>query len=544
MRNRTKNTVYAIMLGLTAIGLGIALSLLGGKTAAAEPAAEVMAEISESTPRITESFAYETSLFDTGYVHTIDVIVDPAVWEEFQETCKDKEYIACDLVIDGEPFENAAIRAKGNSSLNMLRAGQKYSYKIEFDHYREETFRGLDKLNLNNLIMDESCMKDYLVYRMMSDFGVDAPLCSYIFMTVNGEDWGLYLAVEGVEDSFLARNYGLDHGALYKPDNISQHKGDENNGFPGGDGMPMPMPSFEMSSGESDDAQEPAAETASEEPADEAEPVDADDGPPSREMPGGFGGMGASDVKLQYIDGDPESYPNIFDSVKTEISRKDKYRLIESLRKLSEREELEEILDIDELLRYFASHIFVCNNDSYTGGMVHNYYLYEENGRLSMIPWDYNLAFGAQGRSAASAVNDPIDTPVGGGEEQRPMLYWMLAEPAYLEAYHATLLEFLDRYCDSGWIDDTIEETKTLLADYVKRDTHSFCTYDEMIEAADELALFCRLRAESVHGQLSGAIPSTTTGQALDSSNLVDTSELKSASGEPSFEMPSGEASE
>lgn len=537
MKNRMKNTAYAILLGLTAIGLGIAVSLLGGKTAAAEE----MAEISENTPEIAESLAYETTLFDTGYVHTMDVIVDPGVWEEFQETCKDKEYIACDLVIDGELFENAAIRAKGNSSMNMLRAGQKYSYKIEFDHFREETFRGLDKLNLNNMIMDESCMKDYLVYRMMGGFGVDAPLCSYIFMTVNGEDWGLFLAVEGVEDSFLARHYGSDHGALYKPDNISQHKGEENNNVPGGAGMPMPMPSFEMSSGEADDKQEADTETASDEPEEEAEQASGD-GPASHEMPGGFGGMGASDVKLQYIDGDPESYPNIFDSVKTDISRKDKYRLIESLRKLSEREDLEEILDIDELLRYFASHIFVCNNDSYTGSMVHNYYLYEENGRLSMIPWDYNLAFGAQGSSAASAVNDPIDTPVGGGEEQRPMLYWMLAEPEYLEAYHATFLEFLDRYCDSGWIDDTIEETKVLLADYVERDPHSFCTYDEMIEAADQLALFCRLRAESVRGQLSGAIPSTTEGQNLDSSNLVDTSELPSASGEPSFEMASGEA--
>lgn len=36
----------------------------------------------------------------------------------------------------------------------------------------------------------------------------DAPLCSYGYITVNGSDWGLYLAVEGVEDSFLRRNYG------------------------------------------------------------------------------------------------------------------------------------------------------------------------------------------------------------------------------------------------------------------------------------------------------------------------------------------------
>lgn len=49
---------------------------------------------------------------------------------------------------------------------------------------------------------------------------MDAPLCSYAYITVNGEEWGLYLAVEGVEESFLERNYGDGSGELYKPDSV------------------------------------------------------------------------------------------------------------------------------------------------------------------------------------------------------------------------------------------------------------------------------------------------------------------------------------
>ena len=30
----------------------------------------------------------------------------------------------------------------------------------------------------------------------------------------------------------------------------------------------------------------------------------------------------------------------------------------------------------------------------YTGMMVHNYYLYEEKGNLTILPWDYYLGFG------------------------------------------------------------------------------------------------------------------------------------------------------
>ena len=36
----------------------------------------------------------------------------------------------------------------------------------------------------------------------------------------------------------------------------------------------------------------------------------------------------------------------------------------------------------DAVIRYMAVHNFLCNDDSYTGMMVHNYYLYEEDGVL------------------------------------------------------------------------------------------------------------------------------------------------------------------
>ena len=88
----------------------------------------------------------------------------------------------------------------------------------------------------------------------------------------------------------------------------------------------------------------------------------------------------------------------------------DEARLIESLKKLSSYEDLEDVLDMDAVLRYFVVHNFVVNGDSYTGSMIHNYYLYEQDGKLAMVPWDYNLDFGGfHGNNATSSVNDPID---------------------------------------------------------------------------------------------------------------------------------------
>lgn len=108
-----------------------------------------------------------------------------------------------------------AIRGKGNTSLTQVEqyGNSRYSFKVEFDHYDNAlNYYGLDKLSLNNLIQDNTMLKDYLCYQLMGSFGVDAPLCSFVYITVNGEDWGLYLAVEGVEESFLQRNYGSSYG--------------------------------------------------------------------------------------------------------------------------------------------------------------------------------------------------------------------------------------------------------------------------------------------------------------------------------------------
>ena len=168
---------------------------------------------------------YERRLFDTSRVHTIDIVMED--WEGFLEGCTDEEYELCSVVINNESYNNVAIRAKGNTSLTQVASygNDRYSFKIEFDHYDSTiSYHGLDKLSLNNIIQDNTYMKDYLTYQMMGYFGVDAPLCSYVYITVNGEDWGLYLAVEGVEESFLERNYGSDYGELYKPDSPAEPK--------------------------------------------------------------------------------------------------------------------------------------------------------------------------------------------------------------------------------------------------------------------------------------------------------------------------------
>ena len=524
---------------------------------------------------------YEKTLFDTSKVHTINIIMDD--WDEFTDNCKSEEYYNCTVVIDNEAYKNVAIRGKGNTSLSQV-SNDRYSYKIEFDHYDStNTYYGLDKLCLNNIIQDNTYMKDYLTYQMMNETGVAAPLCSYVYITVNGEDWGLYLAVEGVEESFLQRKYGKDYGELYKPDSMSMGGGR-------GNGEKFDMDAF-MNYSESDNSetndqtqnnnqnnlpQMPNGNQGTQMPnggqgdfgggqrpggsqggfgggqmPEGMTPPDGFEMPEGMTPPNGFelpdetelpedmrgnmpsnmgGGMrnGSDDVLLKYIDDSAESYSNIFESAKTDITEADKTRLIKALKKLFNGEDLDSTVDIDAVIRYFVVHNFVVNFDSYTGSMIHNYYLYENDGQMQMIPWDYNLAFGGfqSMGGATSLVNYPIDSPVSGGNaSDRPMIAWIFNNEEYTQLYHKCFSEFITSYFDSGYFAEMIDNVNAMISPYVEKDPTKFCTYEEFEKGIATLKEFCLLRAESISGQLDGTIGATSDTQK--SETLIDAGDLQ-----------------
>ena len=501
---------------------------------------------------MAHTMGYENRLFDNTKVHTIDIVMDD--WDEFIANATSEEYYTAAMVIDGEAYKNVGIRGKGNTSLSTVSSmdSERYSFKVEFDHYDNSiTYHGLDKLSLNNLIQDTTMMKDYLTYTMMNEFGAAAPLCSFVYITVNGEDWGLYLAVEGVEDSFLERNYGTSYGELYKPDSMSFGGGRGNgkdfnmedfmnreesaDGSEQGNTMPdrgnfdpsamfggeIPdMGNFDPSTmfgGEIPDMGnfDPSQIQGGMPQMSDVEQRDSNSGNSGRPS---FGGMGSSDVKLRYVDDNTSGYSNIWNNAKTDITAADQTRLIESLKKLSNKEQIESVVDIEAVIRYFVVHNYVCNGDSYTGSMIHNYYLYEENGQMTMIPWDYNLAFGTfRGGNGQSTVNTPIDAPVSGGAgEDRPMWNWILSDASYTELYHQYFAEFLNTVDVQAIIDNAYN----LIKSYVEKDPTAFYTYEEFETGVETLRQFCALRSESISMQLANG-ETTTNMSYVDASGLT-----------------------
>lgn len=177
-----------------------------------------------TVPAYSTSTSYVDKLFSGNRVINIDIVIDESDWEDLKQNPLNKTVYNVTAIIDGEKVSNVGMRTKGDSTLNQLASNDntdRYSYKIDFDYYDSSTnFYGLTKLNLNCAYQDNSYMKNNLSYKLFKMMGVPYCEAGFAYITINGEEWGLYEMIEGVEESYLIKNFGVENstGDLYKPD--------------------------------------------------------------------------------------------------------------------------------------------------------------------------------------------------------------------------------------------------------------------------------------------------------------------------------------
>lgn len=516
--------------------------------------ADRFVEVSGSSAATME---YKSTLFDTSEIMTVNIIMDEDQWQELLDNAISEKYNACDVEINGETISNVGIRTKGNTSLSSIANDpdtDRYSFKIKFDKYVDgQTCMGLDKLVLNNNFADATNRKEALVYDMFQYLGADASLYHYAKISVNGEYWGTYLALEAVEDSFKLRNYGVSDGKLYKPETMGMGNDQKEDGI-----------NSDMSDRNVDTDADTNADTnvdsntnifGSEEVdlARDNNPMDRPERPQGdfdqadmdekfkdpQGDPGDFGGFdnrnGGAD--LNYTDDDTDSYSTIWDGADGKVTDSDKERVVTAIKNINEGTDLTTYLDVDNILKYMAVHEFVVNLDSLSGNMAHNYYLYENDGQLNIIPWDYNLSFGGmmnggmgggpgrestESSGATSMINDPIDTPFDGTD----FFDALLENEEYLAQYHEYLRQLAEEYVQGGRLQEVWERLDAQTDELIETDPTAFYTAAEYEEAKETLWTVLQLRAESVLGQLDGTIPSTDDGQQNAQDTLIDGSAI------------------
>lgn len=489
-------------------------------------------------------------------VTDISIDIDEADWNWLLENASQEEFKSCNITINGETYYNVGIRPKGNSSLSSVVSDDttdRYSFKIKFDKYVSgQTYNGMESIVLNNMIEDNTYMKEYISYDLYDFMGIAVPEMSYSNIKINGEDWGLYLALEVIDERYLENNFGTTEGNLYKPETMGMgNKGGGGNPPAGGppqmgnppdmDGMPNP-PDMNGDN-ENKDMQNPSMPAMNEDNAGNPDIPKEGNGNMQGRDNGGPGQMGGPNKNSEgadfvYIDDEVSSYGIVRDSaVLKKTTDSDFERVINMFKNLNDGTNLEEVLDVEEVLKYFAVNTYLVNLDSYSGAMYHNYYLYEKDGVCQILPWDLNLSFGGfmgmggkggNVSSGESMINFPIDNPVTGDLESMPLIGKLLEVDEYKELYHSYLKEIAENYFNNGYYANLVNKLDDMINNYVKEDKTAFCTYEQYEASIPEMITFGEDRTKSVLAQLSGEQPSTDYGNV---ESTIDTSKLSTKIG-------------
>lgn len=172
----------------------------GGTSASAGGSLEVPADLS-------------AELYDPEHLPRFDIEL-PAASIEALNVASD-EYAPGTLRYGNETVSSIGVRIKGEGSLRSL--DQKAAFKLKFDKFVEDqSFRGLRRMTLNNMVEDPSFIAERLAYYVYRSAALPAPRCNSALVYVNDEFYGVYANVETEDKTFLRRWFANDEGNLYE----------------------------------------------------------------------------------------------------------------------------------------------------------------------------------------------------------------------------------------------------------------------------------------------------------------------------------------
>jgi spore coat protein CotH len=182
---------------IRSVCLALAFSIVGGLYAQAALADEA------------------ASIYDPSAVVFIDLVLSPT--EEAKLEAEPDEYVkgtfsmtrSSDGTPAGEepapvaPVRPVEVRLKGSVGGSFRDLTKKAAFKLKFK--KADAFFGLRKMTLNNMVQDPSMVHETLAYAAFRGVGVPASRTGYAYVRVNGEDFGLYLNLENLDEIGLAR---------------------------------------------------------------------------------------------------------------------------------------------------------------------------------------------------------------------------------------------------------------------------------------------------------------------------------------------------
>ncbi len=175
---------------------------------------------------------------------------------------------------------------------------------------------------------------------------------------------------------------------------------------------------------------------------------------------------------------DEQSLPLLDQKNGADESKTDLAELIRVLNHMppGEKGAIERVLDVDSALKYIAVNTALGCYNGYLGKNAENFYLCGNNGVFSMIPWDYNRAFGGNAKDQGASMTLSPLTPIFNISDisDRPLVNNLLAVEEYrttYESYIKKLTSFLEE------IPGRVEALHAQIGSAVETDLSAFYPY-------------------------------------------------------------------
>lgn len=301
------------------------------------------------------------------------------------------------LTFDGIVYDSVGIRYKGQTSYSALGTSQKKSFNVELSWLKPaQDIEGYSVLNFNNAFEDPSFMRE-IAYGKMARWHIPAVKGNYVHLYINGQDWGLYLNVEQVNNDFYDNWFLSKKGTNWRAD------------VPPGSGGGM------------------------------------------------GGGWGDGTAALNYLGTDTTQYkryytlknankPRPWDDLVTVCNK------LKNTASASLRDTMDKYMDLDRTLWFLASENIYTDDDSYIFKGKMDYYVYREweTGRTTPQEFDGNSAFYRQ-------VNTTWGPFYNANNANYPLLNKLLAvaeiRQRYLAHYRTILNERFNTTVCSAYFD-------------------------------------------------------------------------------------------
>lgn len=157
-------------------------------------------------------------LYDTTVLRTLAFTFHDADWlEQLEDNYQSQTNILADLVVDGVTYPDVGVRIRGNTSYTALPDGsQKFSLNVELDYvHPDQDLLGYDALNLNNAFRDPTFCREVVYNNYVAQF-IPNPRANHVVVTLNGENWGVYVNVQQFDKALLSAAFTNPNGLRIK----------------------------------------------------------------------------------------------------------------------------------------------------------------------------------------------------------------------------------------------------------------------------------------------------------------------------------------